>query len=145
MKNHFIHYQFHLRCPKIVKRDWYFDLNLSLSHSFSISSFNPYSIAGYNRELYVGDKVGTILVIVNEVVLHVFNACNGNTLTIGYILFDQCGLMATSCNPNQLYLSYPNGTYVGKSFVIPSGPQFIGFDSKSRFVQISNLQISIYN
>ncbi len=122
-----------------------FNLNLSLSHSFSTSTYQPYSIAGYNNQLYVGaNTVGTILVIENEVILHTFNGCNGNSVTLFYILFDHCGLIATSCNNYLLYLYHPNGTNTGKSLT-SIDPRFIGYDLKGRFVEISYPQINIYN
>ena len=96
--------------------------------------------------MYVGTSNGTILLIVNEVIIRTFNGCNGNAVILSYILFDKCGLMATSCQTiNQLYLYYPNGTYHGKNVITPVSPYYIGYDSKGHFVQISLRQISIYN
>jgi hypothetical protein len=124
-----------------------FDLNLSLNHNISTSTFQPWSIAEYNNQLYVGTTNGTILVIVNEVILHTFNGCNGNSAVLSSVLFDQCGYMATSCNnpTNQLFLYHPNGTYFSKNYQTPANPRYIGYDSKGHFVQISAFQINIYN
>jgi hypothetical protein len=95
--------------------------------------------------MYVGTRNGIILIIVNEVIKYTFNACNGNSDVLTYILFDQCGLMATSCYNNQLYLYDTNGTYLSKNKTTPIYPRYIGYDSKGHFIQISNNQISIYN
>jgi hypothetical protein len=123
-----------------------FNLNLSFSHNISTSPYKPYSITGYSNQIFVGALTkGTILVIENETIKHIFNGCNGNLAALTYILFDDCGLMATSCSNNKLYLYYPNGTYIGKSLNTPDNPRYIGFDSKGRFVQISWLQVSVYN
>jgi hypothetical protein len=121
------------------------DLNLRFNHTFSISTYQPWSIAEYNNEMYVGTSNGTILIIVNEVIIRTFNGCNANSVALSYILFDKCGLMATSCHNNQLYLYYPNGTYLGKNSITPVSPYYIGYDSNGRFVQISNYQINIFN
>ena len=122
-----------------------FNLNLSLSHNISTLIYQPWSIAGYNNQMYVGTTTGTILVIVNEVIISTFKGCNANFVLLTYILFDDCGMMITTCDPDQLYLYYPNGSYIGKHFTTPTSPRYIGFDSKGRFVQISFTQISIYN
>ncbi len=123
-----------------------FNLNLSFSHNISTSSYKPYSISGYNNQIFVGDDAkGTILVIENKKIKHIFNGCNRNLVVLTYILFDDCGLMATSCSNNKLYLYYPNGTYIGKSLNTPPNPRYIGFDSKGRFIQISWEKISIYS
>ena len=123
-----------------------FNLNLSINHNISTLTYQPKSIAAYNNQLYVGDFTsGTILVIENEVILHTFHGCNGNNVTLSYILFDHCGLMATACNHNELYLYYPNRTYVGKNFATAIYPKFIGYDSKGHLIEISFTRISIYN
>jgi DNA-binding beta-propeller fold protein YncE len=123
-----------------------FNLNLSFSHNISTSTYKPFSISGYNNQMFVGDfSNGKILVIENERIVNEFNGCNGNLFMLSHILFDDCGLMATSCNNNQLYLYYPNGTYIGKSLNTPPNPRYIGFDSKGRFIQISWEKISIYS
>jgi len=123
-----------------------FNLNLSFSHNISTSPYKPYSISGYNNQMFVGDDAkGTILVIENETIVNEFNGCNGNKFMLSYILFDDCGLMATSCSNKKLYLYYPNRTYTGKSLNTPPNPRYIGFDSKGRFVQISWQQISTYS
>ena len=128
-----------------------FDLNLSLSYNISTSGYYPCSIAEYNNQLYVGDsKIGTILVLLNEAIIKNYNGCNGNSVRLSSILFDNCGYMATNCNDipntiNQLYLYDPNGTYLSKNFTTPTGPRYIGYDSKGHFIQISWTQISIYN
>jgi hypothetical protein len=79
------------------------------------------------------------------VIIRTFKGCDVNSDFLTYILFDQCGLMATSCNKEHLYLYYPNGTYSGKHLTTPKGPQYIGYDSNAHFVQISDKQISVYN
>ena len=121
------------------------NLNLSLSHNISTLIYQPWSIAGSKNQMYVGTTTGTILVIENEVIIRQFNGCNDNLGRLAYILFDDCGMMVTTCNTNQLYLYYPNGTFTGKSFTAPTDPRYIGYDSKGRFVLISWYEISIYN
>jgi hypothetical protein len=123
-----------------------FNLNLSFSHNISTSPYKPYSISGYNNQIFVGDNAkGTILVIENKKIKRIFNGCNRNLFMLSHILFDDCGLMATSCSNNKLHLYYPNGTYIGKSLNTPDNPRYIGFDSKGRFIQISWEKISIYS
>ena len=122
-----------------------FDLNLTLSHSFSTSPYYPYSITGYNYQLYVGTLNGTVLVVQNETIVNQFNGCGGNGVWVLSILFDQYGYCATSCIYNKLYLLFANGTYTGKDITTPTYPVYIGFDSKGHFIQISRFQITIYN
>lgn len=116
-----------------------------LSHNISTSTYQPFSIVEYNNQMYVGTTTGKILVIVNEVIVNTFNGCNGNTVQLTYILFDDCGQMATSCYNNELYLYKPNGTYLNKNITTSIYPSYIGYDSNGRFIQISPYQISIYN
>ena len=123
-----------------------FDLNLTLNHSFSILPYLPYSITGYNNQLYVGTRNGTVLVFRNETIVNQFNVCGGNYVQLSSILFDEFGYIATSCEiDNKLYLNFANGTYTGKTMVTPNNPYYSGFDSKGHFVQISTKQIIIYN
>ena len=100
-----------------------FNLNLNLNHTFSISPNQPWSIAGYNNQMYIGANQGKILVLVNEVIIRTFNGCNGNSAVLSSVLFDSCGYMAITCyNYNQLYLYDPNGTYLSKNKVTPTLP-----------------------
>ena len=127
--------------PYLLNEIHVFDLDPNLDHNFSTSSYSPWSITEYNNQMYVGTTNGTILVIVNEVIINTFNGCNGNSVQLSYN-FDQCGLMATSCENSQLYLYDPNVTYLSKNKATPIYPNYIGYDSKGRFVQISAYQIS---
>jgi hypothetical protein len=133
--------------PQVLSVIHVFNLKLSLNHSFSTSPFYPFSITEYSNQFYVGSTEGTILVIDNEAIKYTFMGCNGNSPLLTYILFDDCGLMATSCfySTNQLYLYHPNGTYLNKNFATPFHPHYIGYDSKGNFIQLSYSQISIYN
>ena len=123
-----------------------FDLNLNFSHSFSILTYNPWSITGYNNQLYIGTNTGLILVIQNENILNQFNGCGGNSVLLNSILFDDYGYMATSCSDvNKLYLLFPNATSTSKIITTPLNPEYIGFDSKGRFIIILINKITIYN
>ena len=98
--------------------------------------------------MYVGTLNGTVIVVNNEIVEKQFDGCNGNYGVLGYIIFDQWGYMATSCDDSinhKLYLYYSNGTFTGTSISTPDHPRYIGFDLNRRFIQISSTQISIYN
>ena len=125
-----------------------FNLDLILMRRFSTSPHEPYSIIVSSNQLYVGTTGGIILVYQNEIFINQFNACDGNIYSImTSILFDQNGYMATSCSypSNKLYIFSQNGSFTGKSLTMPSFPEYIGFDSKGRFIQISTKQISINN
>ena len=61
-------------------------------------------------------------------------------VTVTSISFEQNGYTST-----KFYLFSQNGSFTGKSISTPLYPQYIGFDSKGRFIQISKKQISIYN
>ena len=65
-----------------------FNLNLTFNHSFSTSTYKPYSITGYNNQLYIGTLNGTVLVVQNEIILNQFNGCGGNSVVLTSILFD---------------------------------------------------------
>ena len=122
-----------------------FDLNLSFNSSISTSTYSPFSIAGYNSQLYVGTETGLIVVIVNRTILTSFDGCLGSSNIIRSILFDQFGYFASTCeDSNKLYLYTSNGTYTGKSLETPFYAEFIQFDSVGRFVLLSALEISIY-
>ena len=124
-----------------------FNLNLTLIRRLSTSPHYPYSITESSNKLYLGTLGGIILVMQNEKIIKQLNGCNGNSVWLTSISFDKTGYMATSCNnpTNTLYLYYPNGSFTGKNLATSSYPRFIGFDSKGRFIQISEKQIRIYN
>ena len=125
-----------------------FNLNLTLIRRISTSPHYPCSITVSSNQLYVGTREGIVLVYQNESLIRQFNGCNGNSNSyITSILFDQNGNMATTCSDptNKLYLFSPDGSFTYKSISTPSGPNYIGFDSKGRFIQISQNQITIYN
>ena len=128
-----------------------FDLDLTLIRRFSTSPHYPHTIIFSSNQLYVGTYEGNILVYLffyqNEILIRQqFNGCDGNSAVITSIYFDPNGYMTTSCwETNKLYLFSPNGSLTGKSITTPPYPQYIGFDSKGRFIQISKKQISIYN
>ena len=96
--------------------------------------------------MFVGTTDGTLLIILNELIINQFNGCYGDSVTLNSILFDQYGYMATSCNNpiNKLYLYTPDGKYIGSSLTTPIAPRYIGFDSRGRFVLILTNQIIIY-
>ena len=123
-----------------------FNLDLTLIRRFSTSPHAPFSITEFSNQLYVGTWEGIILVYQNEEIINQFNGCDGNGVYLTSILFDRNGYMATSCyGINKVYLFSSNGSFTGKSLTTPYGPSYIGFDSKGRFIQISEKQISIYN
>ena len=76
-----------------------------------------------------------------------FDGCGGNSVQLTSILIDKYGYFATSCDDpiNKLYLILANGTYTGINITTAIWPNYIGFDSKGRFIQISNEKITIYN
>jgi hypothetical protein len=119
-----------------------FDLNLNFLSTVSISPYKPFSFSEFNNELYIGTSRSSVIVVVNKIIIRIFPSCS----TVSSIVFDDCGLMATSCfifNYNDLY--YSNETYANKSLITPPGyPVYVGFDSKGRYVQISTEQISIF-
>ena len=123
-----------------------FNLNLNLIRRFS-TGLQPFSIAISSNQLYVGTSGGIILVYQNESLINQFNGCNGNNDWVESILFDRNGYMATACTypTDTFYLFSPYGSFTGKSITAPYLPQYIGFDSKGRFIQISAYQINIYN
>ena len=126
-----------------------FNLNLTFIRRFSTSPHSPWPITESSNKLYVGTLGGILLVYQNEEIINQFNGCDGNNGWLTSILFDPNGYMATSCSshptPYKLYLFSPNGSFTDKSITTPQNPFYIGFDSKGRFIQISYVQISIYN
>ena len=121
-----------------------FDLNPSLNQNISVSSYTPRSITEFNNQLYVGTSNGTILVIVNKAVSRLSNGCGGNYVYITSLLFDQNGILSTLCDGHNIYSYYPNGTLLRTGLVTASKPQYMGFDSKGRFIVISQKNIDIY-
>ena len=118
-----------------------FNLNLSLIRRFSKKT--TYTILNHRISKQI------MLVYQNEIIINQFNGCNGNSDVLTSILLDQNGYMVTSCanltTKTKLYLNFQNGSFKGQSLTTPSTPYYIGFDSKGRFIQISNKQISIYD
>ena len=122
-----------------------FNLDLTLIRSFSTSPHQPWSITESSNKLFVGTEGGIILVYQKEEKINQFNGCDGNSEILYSILFDTNGFMATTCQTNKLYLFSPEGSFTGKTINTPNYPDYIGFDSKDRFIQISAYQINIYN
>ncbi len=122
-----------------------FNLNLTLNDTISITPYKPHSINEHNNELYVGTANGTILVIVNKQIINQFNGCNQQIVIIFSIIFDDNNNMATSCANNQLHLYNTSGNYLNKSIPAVSSVRYIGLDSKSRLVVLTNTHISLYN
>ena len=122
-----------------------FNLNIDLSYKISTLAYSPFSITAFNNQLYVGTDTGTILVIENKVIKDTFTGCNGNSVLLTYILFDSCGLMATSCYTNQSSLYDLNGRYLKTIYPTLAYPTYIGYDSKGHFIRISKSEMNIYN
>ena len=81
-------------------------INLTFSHNISTSPYSSYSITGFNNQLYIGTDNGTVLVVQYEVILNQFSGCGGNSVWLTFILFDEYGHFATSCNNIKLYLLF---------------------------------------
>lgn len=122
-----------------------FDTNLVLTGNISTKNNAPYSISGYNGQLYVGTYSGSILVIFNSTMIDTFNGCYNNLAIVNFITFDSFKNMATICSNNQMYLYDSIGNFNNKSIATLSNPGYIGFDSKRRFVLISSKQVSLYS
>ena len=125
-----------------------FNLDLTLIRRFSTSPHKPFPIQFpiSSNQFYVGTDTGIVLVYQNEKIINQFNGCYGNSVWLLSISLDPNGYMATSCwDLNKLYLFSQNGSFTGKSITTPYRPLYIGFDSKGRFIQISENQINIYN
>ena len=132
--------------PNNLKEIHAFYLSITYSHIISVP-YKPFSISEYKNIMYVGTTNGIVILIQNELIINQFNGCNGTSVTLTYILFDQYDCMATICSDptNKLYLYNTDGTYTGTNLSTPSKPRYIGFDTKGRFVLISTNQIIIYN
>jgi hypothetical protein len=122
-----------------------FNLNLALNDTFSTAPHLPWSINAYNNQLFVGTYNGTMLVIVNKQIIKQFNGCNQQIVALYSILFDGTNNMATSCNSKQIYSYNTTGTYLNKSITTIYSARYIGLDSQSRLVIVTNTQIYLYN
>ena len=122
-----------------------FDLNLRNVENISLSSYSPpWSLVKYNNKLYVGTINSEILVIENKIVTQKFDICMGITSYINSILVDQYDYMAVVCGAEDVtHLYYTNGSWVGISWVVYAQPQYIGYDSKERFVFIMTNELRI--
>ena len=112
----------------------WFDLNLNFNGSISLP-LKPWSIAGYINQLFVGTTSGDILVIMNNIIVNKFNGCNARLNSILLDKFNICK-MVTACDSSQVLLLFSNGTSRNQ-YITLSVPEYIGFDSKSRFVSVS--------
>ena len=122
-----------------------FSLNIALNDTISTSAYQPVSINGYNYQLYVGTGAGAMLIIVNKQIIQQFNGCNGQSSWLNSIKFDQFDAMTISCDIGQLHLYNTTGSYLNKNIPAVSSAYNIGFDSKSRFVVVTWIKITIYN
>ena len=89
-----------------------------------------------------------ILVIENKQIINTLNGCGGISyyIPVTSIIFDQSGYMAKGCvnNNNILYLYNNNLSLTGINKSAADFPHSIEFDSKGRFIVLSNSQISLY-
>jgi hypothetical protein len=130
--------------PYNLRKIHVYNLFLNLSHTFSISPHYPCSISEYNNRLYVGTDYGTMLVIVNKQINLEFNACKGKNMNIFAIMFDELNNIATSCYVDDLYLYNITGSFLKKNIQIYEMAYYIGFDTKSRFVVVTDTKISLF-
>ena len=117
-----------------------FNSNLTFNGSIQLLPYTPYSISSNNNQLYVGTSNGTILVLVNNIILRSFSCIRCSTTVIS-IIFDQLnniGILIDN-TVNMLFLYNSNSTLSTIAF-----PRFVGFDSQSRFVILSYTEIRIY-
>ncbi len=121
-----------------------FNLNVTVNNISIETPYYPWSINGYNNQLYVSTESGMIFVIVDKQIMRNFNGCNGKNFQIYSLLFDEYDNMATACDNFQLYLYNRNGDYLNKTIQTVDYPCFIGFDFKSRLVVVGDNQISLY-
>ena len=130
-----------------IKTILYFDLNLVYIGSFLVYPYTPCSIAGYSNQMFVGTLNGYILVIVNQTIINSFMGCNGNSIRIISILFDNYGNMATaSDSASYLYLYNTIGVFQNKNISLQTGyPNFISFNSRSELVVSTWRSVYIYN
>ncbi len=81
--------------------------------------------------------------IVYKVIIRNFSACS--SLKVNYIFSNNFDFMAISCETiSKTNFYYSNGTYTGKSLITSPNPMYVGFDSKGRFLIISQNQISVH-
>ena len=130
-------------CKPNINAIHVYDLDLNLNDSIAIPSYTLFSIAGYNDQLYVGTYSSVVLVIENKAIIQTLHINNGNMYKLTSIFFDSNGYMAITSSENQIYLVYPNGTYV--SLQTPNEPFSFGYDTKGNFVLLSTHQINLYN
>ena len=124
------------------KKIYEFDENLTLLDSFNASVYIPCTLRGNNNQLFVGTEDGNLLVMVDKVLTQTIKVCQG---LLTSVTFDQYGYMAAACaEPNILKLYHINGTFTGSNMTA-SYPQDTGFDSKGRFIILSDFKISIYS
>ena len=130
----------------ILRKIDIFDLNLRQLENISLSMYSPpWSLEKYNDKLYVGTSMSEVLVIENKKVTHIFNVCMGITSYINSILVDQYEYMALVCGRDDVtHLYYTNGSWVGISWVVYSTPQYIGYDSKGRFIFSMTNELRIF-
>jgi hypothetical protein len=116
--------------------------NLNLVFDSTIQIMMPWSISGFNNQIFVGNANGDIFLIMDKTIVKQFDGCINHYSAITSIVFDSYGYMATSC-ADKLYLFYSNGTYSHKRFT--SGPRYylnyLAYDSKGRFVILSYSEI----
>ena len=127
----------------------YYDLNLVYIGRFSVGPYYPWTISGYNNQMFVRTVDSNILKIVNQTITNSFMGFNGYNLFILSILFDNYGNIVTACgyynSQAQLYLYDYKGNYQNLNISLPNSALSIGFDSKSQFVALTWNNVYIYN
>ncbi len=124
-----------------------FNLDLTLNDTIPTSSYYPWSINGFNNLLYVGSQNGKMLIVENKIIIKTFDGCDQKNYKINSMLFDDsiANRMGIACDDEEFYLYHTNGNNLNKDIKFASSPYFIGFDSKSRLVIVTESQIYLYD
>ena len=93
--------------------------------------------------MYVGTTKGSILKIQNNAILQTIPVCSANTYIDSFDLDDHGYMAIPSWQDNKVYLYFANGTSTTKSLAV-SLPEYSSFDSKGRYIIVSDTKISIY-
>ena len=59
-----------------------FNINLTFIRNISTSPYSPWSVSGFNNQLHIGTDKGTVLVVLNDVIVEQFSGCGGSIVIL---------------------------------------------------------------
>ena len=125
-----------------------FDLSCSLLQSINLGSKQPYGLAAFNGNLYIGVlNSNQVLVMQSGSIIRYFtvNQCSISKYQIISITVDSFGYLAITCAASNLVVVYDsNGNYMNASISTSFIPYITAIDANGRLVIMTTQSLNIY-